>query len=346
MSELFFDFGDVTPEDARRVWAEMQTRGYGQLESTDAAGQAGAWISTQFLAFVIQALRHLGLVDGEGRPLGRLFVPYAVDEKLSPAVVLRELWNERAKDWAVIESPANYAITMATLMEFFKANDRARTAPILSLGSGPGIYETFLGSLLLQMPQTSHVKVICVDYAERMTQKHKHLLSQLRTVVEGSTQRMKNVMPVTDDMTNLQSFDAGTMDQIICNNSLQWVADWRKVIAEMRRVINPKGLGYVYLFVHPYRMAIGDVDQGKAVIELPEVPVEELMDELERQRFALQHVRQIAGTPGTGQSGTKTNRIFLLARFRHDGNFTSWREKQIESRLGIFRMKDPADDEG
>lgn len=336
MPDQFFDFGEARPEDLERVAREIEQRGYGQLDDNTQQRQGSAWIASQFLRFLSQAVRELGLVDVEGRVRACPMIAAAVNPNLPDHMKLQEFWDRQAKDWAVIETPLNYAITMATLMEHLKIDDRVRRETILSLGSGPGLYETFLASCLAGLPSSEHVTVVAVDYAPRMTQMHKQLLAKLR-LPDG--RKLTNIRPVTDDMKNLSSFDAGSVDQIICNNALQWVHDWRSVIAEMARVIKPEGLGWVYLFVHRHAMAIGDVQTGNPLIEVPEVPLDELLDELEAKRFQVRHMRQFTGQRGTGQGGGRTNRVFVLAKYRHEEEFSSWRDAEISSSLGVFSME-------
>lgn len=335
--KFLFDFGGMTPEDMARIKEEMKQRGINKLEMDETQAAAGRDVGGQFLGFLIEVLRALGLLDSLYRPRYRFGISVEAPENAPLPHVLQAGWNERAEDWAVVETPANYAITMQTLIEFLRVNPQKRKETFLSLGSGPGLYETFLGSCLQAVPESSHVKILCVDYAERMTQLHKKVLRNVRTA-EG--EKLTNVVPITDNMMHLSSIDAGVIDQIICNNALQWAVDWRAAIAEMQRVISSKGSGWLYLFIHRHPMVVCEMGQVEPVIRLPEVPFEELLDVLEAHRFLVRHARQLVGARGLGQACQGINRVFILARYQPEGEIQSWRTKGVSAVLRTIGGKE------
>lgn len=328
----FVDFGKMTPEDIKRVTSEVEARGSGKFEIDPEWMKGASEVGKEFVLFVQKVLTEMGLLDSAGIANVSLAVAKEFDEHVSDEVILREMWSERAKDWAVIESALNYAITMQTLMEFFQVDSRRRYQTILSLASGPGLYETFLGALLQRFPNSSGVSIICVDYALEMTRRHKEILRQLRT---PAGDMIRAVCPVTGDMMNLE-FPSGAVDQIICNNSLQWCMDWKKAIAEMGRVMRPEGLGWVYLFVHSHPMAILALSEKREIaLRLGEFQLPELLDELEANQFVIHHIRHIGGTSGTGQAGGATRRVFVLARYQATGKRRQWRESSVTTATSL-----------
>jgi hypothetical protein len=100
----------------------------------------------------------------------------------------------------------------------------------------------------------------------------------------------------------------------------------------MARVMRPKGLGRLYLFIHAHRMAVFDL-HGNRVAELGKLQLHGLLDELEAHRFVIHNIRHIAGAPGTGQAGLPIRRVFILARFQAEGTRRRWREAQISTAL-------------
>lgn len=331
----FFDFGKGTPEDMQRAFADLESRSGGKLEIDQTMLEGAGKVGQAFLLFVQQVLREMGLLDVATVAVDPI---HAVGDVESPAElqrILRQQWNAQADIWAVIESPAAYAITMSTLMEFFRVNERRPYETIVSLGSGAGLYETFLASCLTLVPQARGVNIVCVDSAEAMTRVHKDILRRVRT---STGDRFTSLCPITNDMAQLELPDR-TVDQIICINSLQWSLDWKRVIAEMRRVMRPDGLGMLYLFIHSHPMAfvVKSGEQLRQVV-IGDIQLSELLDTLEENRFVAVHQRHIGGTPGTGQLGTSLRRVFLLARYQATGEIRPWRDAKLETASSLFSM--------
>ncbi|MDZ4296071.1 MAG: class I SAM-dependent methyltransferase [Patescibacteria group bacterium] len=328
--EILQDFGEVTREAVERVAQEFARRGYEKLEINDEDYAAASGVGRQFLRFLAQVFEAMGLIDRLGVAHPRIAVNIKTSEGQAQDELLRRLWNRRAHDWAVVETASTYAITFQTLLEFLKANDRKPHETITSLGSGPGLYETYLGVLLCQVPQAKGVRIVAVDFAREMTGRHREILKHLR-LSDGS--RITNVEPRTGDMLRLPFKDA-SIDQVICNNALQWTINWRKAIAEMERVMNPEGLGYLYLFVHAHPMVV-HMPEG-SFITLGEFTAPELLDELERRRFQILNTRQMSGRLGTGQAGGRLNRLFVRAQFQEHGKLHSWREAKMSAAIRGF----------
>ena len=328
-----FDFGQMSEEDIKRVIGEIKEKGYKHLEFKDEVLQSAPQIGAAFLRFVRDTLTHMGLINKVGIASTSYGVALGVDPAtMSPKEVLRAMWNARAHDWAVIESPLAYAVTFQTIMEHLKVKGPGKKETFLSLGSGPGLYETYMAALL-RMSGVKDVKIICLDAAKEMTQRHKQILADAYLQVQGTmtVTKIKNVEPVTGDMMSL-NFKSGSIDQIMCNNALQWSLDWKKAISEMARVMNPKGLGWLYLVVHTHPMTVW-TGEGVPFMQLGKFTVPELFDFLEEKNFLLHHMRQIKGRMGTGQMGKDINRVFVLAQYVANGGFKSWRERTISAAL-------------
>lgn len=280
-------------------------------------------IGSAFLLFLVQTLQMIGLMDESGiittRGIVRFETPDGVTDHYEQ---MRYAWSERAKDWAAVESPATYAATMETLAQFVRLLGKPET--VLSLGSGPGLYEIFLGALLRDDPKMNKARIICTDYAEGMVNRCQELLHTLTFPDQFGPTLLTNVSAQVEDMTRL-SFADGSVSQIICNNSLQWASDWRRAVAEMARVIDPQGMRMLYIFINNHPMRVCD-HRGNLVFKSGDFTAEELMDELESHNFQPLRTRQFMGRQGTGQAGGSMNRMFLMARFEPDGVITPWRE--------------------
>lgn len=326
-----FDMGNLTPADFLRVQREIGERGYGELpedsrEVTDGISRG----AMDFVGFVGTILMKLGLFNPSVASEIARGVSVEAEEGQLPDQIMRQAWNKQAHRWAVIESPMNYYMTMRTILEHLRSNEKQRREIVLSLGSGPGLYETYLGHVM-KLTGVRRTRFYCLDAAAEMTRRHKAILEQVRVTDGRSFNLLDNVEPLCGDMMRLP-FRDDSVDQIICNNSLQWASDWRKVIAEMSRVIRRKGLGHLYLVVHLHPMSVAD-DKGQVILKFGDFAPQELFDELENYRFELRFVRQIAAPNGAGQLGNAINRLFVHAKFQADGSFPRWREKQVRSRF-------------
>lgn len=322
-----FDFGDFSDDAVKKVLQDFTERGYASLEVNEEERNGCLHIAQQFVLFVATVLRQRGLMDEGGvvRARAAAEIDISVVEKTSPGDMLRALWSDRAIDWAAVETPQNYLITMQTLLENLRGSGRRSGEHFLSLGSGPGLYETFLAYLCDSVPPLRNVRVTCVDFAEEITHWHQELLKGVR-LPHG------RVIPVTDDMTRLHTIHTNSIDQIICNNALQWVPQWQDAIAEMARVMRPAGLGWLYLFVHLHPMSVF-TGTGERLFRLGDFTVPEVLDALEAHKFQIENMRQIAGRKGIGQGGGTVERIFIRARYRARGIEQNWRNATVRGAI-------------
>jgi|GEM_PF-2173251 len=327
-----FDFGNFAGDDILRVMREMQSQGIKPASGNKASNLAS--IRSWFLDFLITTLTEVGHLDDKGNADVRLDVEVDVDlNSGDTAGIVQQLWNARAKDWAVVETPITYTLTLDTFLHYFRPGDGTKQT-VLSLGSGPGLYETFLGMLFEHLEATKKFRVVCVDFAAKMTRKNEEILKTVRYPIPG-TQTMrgvKNVEPITGDMTAL-TFPDQSVDHVLCNNSLQWVPDWKKALAEMARVLKPGG--YLYLFVHRHGMTVAD-EKDTVRLELDTFSVEDILDEIEKLGFEVGNMRQI-GSQNGGQFGRRLDRVFVHAKYLPGKVLTPWRERSKSVSLSGFR---------
>lgn len=319
-----FDFGNFTGEDVQRMLGEMAAQG-AKIETTPDPSRLG-FVRNWFMDFLRSTLMNVGHLDQQGQAAPRFAVEVDVDLEGDLGAVVKQLWNARATDWTVVESPLTYVVTLETLLTHYAMNEKEPQV-FLSLGSGPGLYETFLGMLFDRLK----IRIICVDFAKEMTRMHGEIIRSVRYPVSENSKTLrsvKNVEPVTGDMTALTMSDR-SVDHVFCNNSLQWVPDWKKAIAEMARV--SKAGGHLYLFIHRHNMSIGD-DKGTVRLDIAKFSVEDTLAELERNHFDIYHIRQI-GSRRAGQFGARLDRVFIHAKHTPDEAIVPWQEKRASASL-------------
>ncbi len=232
----------------------------------------------------------------------------------NPDAFCKHIWNRQAIDWPMIESPANYAMTIDTYATYIRF-DGSKKQTIVSLGAGPGLYEAFMRTLFSPPVSNYNIKIYCVDYAQKMTAWNKEMLK--RTRITG-------VHPVTDDMMSL-TFPDQSVDQVICNNALQWVSDWKKALSEMVRIIRHNGRRRLYLIINLHSMVVRDAE-GSVILTLGDFTLEQILDELEAQNCDINNIRNIVGRQGVGQMGGTVDRAFIEAEFQPQGCTRRWRD--------------------
>jgi len=323
--------GTLDEASAQEVFDEL--RRHEPIPEVPAKTEAALQGAQGFVAFVAKCLQSLDLLTPEG--LERAASPYQVeveDESDVPALV-RAMWNTKSLDHALVESPFNYLGTMATLIENLQVNPRKRRETFLSLGSGPGLYEVYLGAVIQSVYGPGRVTIKCTDVAPRMRTAFKKVLRAARPILYID---VKNVVYEVDDMTRLATVKDRSVDGVICNNALQWVPEWKKALVRIERVMDPAGLGWLHLFIHPHPMTAVTAE-GRKMFTIGEIGHEELFDELEARRFRISRTRQFAGAKGTGQLGQATNRLYVLAQFAPDGVTSSWRDANVQAGVSFVR---------
>ncbi len=239
----------------------------------------------------------------------------AYDPKEDVERFLRDAWDVQSNIWALIETPQTYYLTMMTLLEKLipPPDNHIR---LVSLGSGSGLYETFLGRYFDRKGIGG--MITCFDFSSGMTATHDFVLSL-------QPSRPYNVAPKTADMANIPLPDKSA-DAVLCNNSLQWCLNWRKAIAEMARILDPERGPVLYLFVHLHRQPMHIfTSEGERPVDLEPILVSQIMDELERNKFTIVQSRQLRSSRGRGQCGATLDRVFLKAEFTPEGLKHSWK---------------------
>jgi SAM-dependent methyltransferase len=268
-------------------------------------------VKEDFMKFVAAVRRHFLGTSGK---IEQVVTPMEVDfdylDLAYTEISLLASWNTSSKHWFGIESDTTYYATMLTLIQRFEEMDlqvNGRRYTILSLGSGPGLYELFLCHYLRK--RKVNFRLLSLDYSPGMIELQRTILAtdSLRIFGKKVGVARESIEIVQGDMANLSAF-AGKVDVVICNNSLQWVPDWKQVAQQIGTVMKPYGLGCAMFFVHYHAMK---VVMGELTITRPLVDPVALAEEMYTQRFNMVFARSLMGGAGTGQSDSNMNRIFL-----------------------------------
>ncbi|MBX4191356.1 MAG: class I SAM-dependent methyltransferase [Candidatus Doudnabacteria bacterium] len=145
-------------------------------------------------------------------------------------------WDQRARHWRLYKLGAS--VNLAALLMSLDLSSLGRCKKILSVGSGIGVYEVFLARLLEEAGYET--EILCVDSSQGMCDRIQALAADARA---------RNLRTVNAPATTLPCPDA-SIDLLICIDAIQWMIEWRAVVAEMRRVINPKGNSKLCFTVH------------------------------------------------------------------------------------------------
>lgn len=291
----------------------------------------------EFVGFKRAVSLALG-VNADTRKWDSLPAGNTVQISTQDAGTVLNVWNQQAKEWVEIESEEAYRLTMREFLRYFTVPKKDQRA--MSLGSGPGVYETFLAQLISRIPvgkiDWTHLDFSgemlrfnrdVIDYVRRQNNADLELFNQLssNSVIAINAKTMSktdiNAAYVIGEMS-LLPFRDKTFDKIICINSLQWMPDWKKVIAEMERI--SKKRGEVYL-VHNAASS-GFKTEGGEEMMMPAIATDELLDTLEKHNFEIYVCSEIK-SEGLGQRGEDLWRFFIKADYRRDQKFTSWRQK-------------------
>ncbi len=156
----------------------------------------------------------------------------------------QKFWSRSADVWAQRENIYALALSMGMFLQGFIPTLGRKTERIVSVGSGPGLYDAFLAHHLPKIGIS--VQLFSVDYAETMSQKHGEILKFMRDWRDDVS---RSNFRIVGDMQALPLPD-GAVDHVFCNTCIDLVDDWKKAIAESRRVLDPKGGRTLYIFVH------------------------------------------------------------------------------------------------
>jgi ubiquinone/menaquinone biosynthesis C-methylase UbiE len=244
------------------------------------------------------------------------------DPQSDPERFKRDGWDVWSTFWPLIETPAAYHLTMMTILEKLRIPPTGNFR-LVSVGSGPGVYEVFLARILDSICTQS--SVTCLDFAPKMAE-------MVDFIANINPPSLRNIHAVTGDMAEMPLPDA-CADAVLCNNSLQWSPRWSQALGHMARILDPRGTRLLYLVIHTHKAPMQMLDaNGKQVLNIQVITPEEVMDELERHSFTVCSSRQIRGGRDTGQLGGSMERAFVVAQFNRGGPKYSWRKRPVEVR--------------
>lgn len=313
---------ELNNEDKLRLLASFDGVPYSKDSFNMLLSQTHEALAREFIAFLVDVFERMDI----SRHQGTHEPTHAISEELFQSDVdkaLRQIWNYQAQYWGVIESPGNYLATMQTYATYVRPNPKRKKENIISLGAGPGLYETFL-ALHFANRGCQNIRFTTVDYANKMTEIARRIA---RTV------HAPRITQATASMTELP-FPDSMADHVICNNALQWVTDWKRALAEMGRITKQAGTLHIIVNTHPMVVRAAD---GSEMLRLGDFTPPELFDEIERAGFELQSLRSIVGRPGIGQNGNALSRIYVNG-VKKARPCRSWRASSIS--LGqAFPMK-------
>jgi SAM-dependent methyltransferase len=229
---------------------------------------------------------------------------------------VNQRFNDDAFLWTAIETPFNYKATIETFLRFFPTSS---VGTILSLGSGPGVYESFLAFLLKQEQIAG--KIISTDFAQGMNDINRRIAGRTEELCKLAFHERFNNHEVQYAHCAALPFPDGYANHILCNNMLQWVVEWKLAVAEMVRVLNPID-GYVHIFVHGREMSACFEDKK---VQIETFMPSTLLDHLESVGFEIHHIRLLQGDEGVGQGGGTVKRTYILAKLTNEKR-PRWRE--------------------
>ncbi len=230
------------------------------------------------------------------KALCRPDTPFRFDkEELEEADLIRE-WNIRAEHWQL--SVLGSALNLQAFFAHFNANFHPGEY-LLSVGSGTGVYETFLGNVF-KHPKWRNIQVIGVDNAVRMTARHAELINKCE---------LDNVTALTAAADQLPFYDS-QFDHIICIDAIQWMPNWRAVIREIARVMKPVGHRRAYFTVHE---KLRGCHLRRKAVAINDATLLKLEEELLLNSFRIEEVFPVDGGSGLGQSQVGT---MAVAKFK------------------------------
>jgi SAM-dependent methyltransferase len=242
--------------------------------------------------------------------------------------LIRQSWSELAPNWVFQESDLNYQVILHTLLDFLPADLlKRRETKIVSLGAGPGIYEIFLAWLLNRL-DIGKFQFIISDYAPGMIDFQRELINE--SGIQILDNFISNLASFTHPLVaNMEDLPEECEDAsiVICNNSIQWTDNWRRVIGEISRILIPDG--NLMLTVHPHPMSIqrgGEDGEKEIVFEWPIIYFDDLLDEMAEHSLEPADWRMIMAN-GMGQAGRPVNRQFFSC-FKRPDKEISWRENK------------------
>lgn len=161
----------------------------------------------------------------------KVILPAKKSTNKTLATMAKTYWDLNAKKWAYKESFPNYYIIMTVIHTWILDHDFREN--ILSVGSGPGLYELYMEQEFLDLFK----KFYCTDISEKMIDQAK--LNQLRVNLDPKkNSRIEHKVCRADSLP----FKNGSMDLILCIKTLQWSTKWSSTLDEINRVLVEGGV--------------------------------------------------------------------------------------------------------
>lgn len=152
---------------------------------------------------------------------------------------LKNGWNKQASWWAYEESFPNYYIGMSLIMAWIKKINKPSN--ILSVGSGPGIYELFLENKFSKDIDS----IFCTDVASGMLEEVAKNQQRYKSIFNKESQ-----IKIKTCRAESLPFSNESMDVIISNKVLHWCENKKDALFETRRVLKRGGLGMFIVANH------------------------------------------------------------------------------------------------
>jgi len=253
-----------------------------------------------------------------------LDIDYDIQDPANRERLLLDGWNKMSNLWVGVESEGNYTATVMSIVEsvFECRFPQSRKLKILSVGAGPGLYEFFLASLLKKFGVNS--RILSTDYSLNMIEFQNKVIDSGISIDGSEVSSLRGmILPMIADMVQMSKVHDDSIDILICNNSLQWVTDWKKAIVEIGRVMRHDGNKLAIFFIHPHgmNMCIGGSHKTQEHIAL-----DALLEELHNSGFSPVKTRMMVGGAGSGQGGAPLNRMMVKTEYYPNGVEKHWRD--------------------
>ncbi|MFX1492084.1 MAG: class I SAM-dependent methyltransferase [Promethearchaeota archaeon] len=158
----------------------------------------------------------------------------------------REQWNNAAESWVeFIRSGKNYYSEYLNGPALKQMMGRVEGLKVLDIGCGEGHFSRFFAR--------AGAKVTAIDFSEALIQ---------AALAEESRDPL-GITYVATDAANLQMLESKSFDVAYCYMALMDIQDYLGAIAEVARVVKPKGR-FLIVFAHPC-FSLWRVLEGKQV---------------------------------------------------------------------------------
>ncbi len=145
----------------------------------------------------------------------------------------RKQWNKAAKIWVeFVRSGKNYYAEYLNGPALKRMVGSVRGRRMLDIGCGEGYFSRFFAK--------AGAEVIGIDLSDAL----------IKAAKEEEERHPFGVKYLAADATNLNMLDSEIFDVVYCHMALDDIADYEGAIAEVSRVLKPRGR-FVVVMVHP-----------------------------------------------------------------------------------------------